>query len=657
MNLSQRSSWLAFVVMLALAGFALWPGTRGGFVFDDYPNLVHLGDYGRVDSWPVFARYVTSGSADPLGRPVAVASFLLDARDWPADPFPFKRTNIALHLLNGLLLFLVLAELGRAGGNDERSACRAAALAAGLWMLHPLFLSTTLYIVQREAMLPATFTFLALWLWMASRRRLLDGHARARAWMVLTVLSCTVLATLSKANGLLLPALLLLVECALARWQDSKNLRGLRRWLLWPPTALLCAAMLLALPGYIRDTPISRGWTLGQRLLTESRVLFDYLDLLWLPRPLSPGLFNDDIPVSHDLLHPWTTLPAVLGVLALAIIAWRARQRAPALSMAVGFYLVGQSMESGPVPLELYYEHRNYLPAALMFWPLALWLTHASPSLPRLRDTIAVLLPLLLAGMTWLGAGVWGDPARQALVWGERNPDSPRAQAYLAQFEIAQGRLAQAEVRLRTLLRTRPLDPQLVVNLIDVRCKSGGLSAGDLAASVHAFATNPDPTRLSVHWLQTQLPMVQAGTCPGLGLPEAERLARAFAGNPRTQKVPGQRSDAWHLLGQLALAAGHPDEALRDFNAAYAAEARADTVLVQAALLAAAHQPRLALEHLQRATVPPAKPLWRWRSMADAHGWVLYRQGFWQRQIAQLRGRIRADLPAVPVQPLPANPP
>src|SRR3546814_20068069 len=89
-----------------------------------------------------------------------------------------------------------------------------------------------------------------------------------------------------------------------------------------------------------------------------------------------PPLFrsNDHIPASTSLWSPATTLPAILVVFGLIVGAWLLRRRRPALAAAVLFYFVGQSLESSTVALELYFEHRNYLPAMLMFWPLALWL-------------------------------------------------------------------------------------------------------------------------------------------------------------------------------------------------------------------------------------------------------------------------------------------
>jgi len=177
--LRQRlSAGVGLIALLVAIWLVYRPGLDGGFLFDDFANLPSLGITGPTDNGPALARYLTSGTADPTGRPITVASFLIDAQDWPTDPRPFKRTNLIIHLLNVTLLACLLLTLGQRGGLNESHARRAALLAAAIWGLHPFFVSTTLYIVQREAMLPVTFTLMGLLLWLAGRTRFARGQPR-----------------------------------------------------------------------------------------------------------------------------------------------------------------------------------------------------------------------------------------------------------------------------------------------------------------------------------------------------------------------------------------------------------------------------------------------------------------------------------------------
>jgi hypothetical protein len=154
MTMFKRLTVLPSLAMAAALLLTIWayrPGLHGGFLFDDFGNLPSLGENGPVDNWPVFWRYITSGTADPIGRPLTLLSFLLDAHNWPAAPLPFKRTNLILHLLNGVLLMCLLRRLGCSmidGREYPLRANMAAVLGAAMWMIHPLLVSTTLYIVQ-----------------------------------------------------------------------------------------------------------------------------------------------------------------------------------------------------------------------------------------------------------------------------------------------------------------------------------------------------------------------------------------------------------------------------------------------------------------------------------------------------------------------------
>ena len=289
-------------IVLLLAWAAYHPGLSGGFIFDDLGNLPALGAFGPVDNATTFWRYITSGSADPTGRPLALLSFLIDADNWPADPYPFKRTGALLHLLNGFLLYVVLAQLGKFLGEADPERRFAAVLGAALWLLHPLFVSTTLYIVQREAMLPTTFVLLGLSGYVYGRGLAARGRMAGVALAAVSVCLCTALAILSKANGALLPLLAWIVDAVLLRPhvvmhpRTRKVFALVRASVLVAPSVLLLA--YLAYKGWSGLTVgilAERPWTLGERLLTESRVVMEYLSLLWIPRPYSSGLFNDAI--------------------------------------------------------------------------------------------------------------------------------------------------------------------------------------------------------------------------------------------------------------------------------------------------------------------------------------------------------------------------
>ncbi|MFK2872297.1 tetratricopeptide repeat protein [Dyella lipolytica] len=665
---------LFLLLLLAFVFAAYWPGLHGGFLFDDFANLPILGDTGPIDNWPAFWRYITAGTADPIGRPLTLLSFLLDAHNWPADPLPFKRTNLILHLLNGALLTWLLRRLGHMLflDTDRRRIDMAALLGASLWLVHPLFVSTTLYIVQREAILPATFTLLGLLSWLHGRTALLHGRTLSGlAWTTVGLGVCTLLGVLSKANGILLPVLALVIEYTLLRSvpQDplskGKNSGVYHRAMLalaWLPASIVAGYLLQqGEHGLVHGIPSIRPWTLGQRLLTEPRVLVDYLDLLWLPRPFTPGLFNDNIQVSTSLWSPYTTLPALLVVLGLIGCALKFRRQLPVLAAATLFYFVGQSIESSTIPLELYFEHRNYLPAMLMFWPLALWLCSVrqsrftaahtaavfasiAPSIRhRAKLALAVVLLLGLALMTHSSAELWGNTHDQALLWAELNPDSPRAQANAAVAERNAGHPEHAVVRLQHLLVKDPNQVQLALNLFNAECQVGSIDQATLTASRTALRTARDTGSLLVHWFERTMEQATNPPCPQLTFQTIADLLDAAQDNRYLADVPGRQQDLYYLQGRLALMQSNANVALADFNYALDLNVRAPIALEQAALLGSMGYQRQGLAHLDHyeavrdRTVPPNI------GMPQVHAWILQHQQYWPKEMAHLRTTLSED--------------
>jgi tetratricopeptide (TPR) repeat protein len=553
-----------------------------------------------------------------------------------------------------VLLALLLRRLGRALHGQSRRADFAAALGAALWLLHPLFVSTTLYVVQREAMLAATFALIGLLGWSRGRELAAQGRMTGIWLAAISIVACTALAMASKANGILLPLLTWLTDAivlAPALPILDTHLRGrfawMRRIVLVAQSLVLLAWLLEQGIGFaLHGVGPMRPWTLGERLLTQARIVCDYLTLLWLPHPYTAGLFNDAFAVSTGWLSPPDTLPAIAFLAALFVGAVAIRKRAPALALAILFYFAGQLLESSVIPLELYYEHRNYLPALLMFWPLALWLTGAG-ALPVLRRVLIVVLPLLLAGMTFLRADLWGNAPQQALLWAEKNPASPRAQAYAAAAERARERPDLAAARIERLPVAGTEDIQLALNLVGAQCEMGAVQPAALERAQHALRTTRSAGSLYTGWIDEAIQRAASGkNCKGLGMPEIEGLLDAMQENPRLAQWPGWRQDNLNLRGRIALAQHDADTALQFFDRALDARPNASTALAQAAQLGSAGYPEQGLAHLDHfATLPQPAPQWHW-SMTGVHAWVLRRQGLDNAELTHLRGVLQDDLRA-----------
>ena len=437
--------FLVLIVALAATVLVYQPGLSGPFLYDDKPNIIdnpslEIGSIGMTG----LKQAALSGFGGPLLRPLSMLSFAANLYVTGPDPYYFKLTNLLIHLLNGVAVFVlawllldIYRKLHRPQLTENGTKWIAIAVAA-LWLLHPFNLTGVLYVVQRMASLSALFVFCGLILYLYGRTRQIEQKSGATAAILASVLIFAPLAVLSKENGILLPVFMLVSELTLLQWQTPG--RRTRRMLmaLFSLTVLLPALLVL---GYVLLNPAVvivgysiRDFSLTERLMTEARVLWFYLHMILLPDISSMGFFHDDIAISRSLLTPATTLPAVAGLLALITGALLLRRKYPLLCFGVLFFLVGQSMESSVIALELVHEHRNYLPMFGILLPVVYYMLSpiCHPASLRLRRIAMPIVIALFAALTWQRASQWSDPLGMMQKEVQHHPQSSRANADLA---------------------------------------------------------------------------------------------------------------------------------------------------------------------------------------------------------------------------------
>lgn len=441
------------LVALLAAVLVYRPGLHGPFIFDDGLNIVSNQHLRLHDLSPESLTEAAFSSPSGLfQRPLSMLSFAFNFhvdRD-KIEPFPsafsFKVTNLAIHLLNGLALFILtrlLVALYRERRQPDLPTAYPEWLALAVsaaWLLHPLNLTSVLYVVQRMTSLAALFTFIGLSFYLWGRSRLYSGQRGGMTTILAGLLTFTPLALLSKENGLLLPFFMLAAEVVLFRFETAQP--SARRFLILIFT--LCAVLpALAMVGYLALHPdwllggyIKRDFTLPERLMTEARVVWFYLRLIVLPSTALMGFYHDDIAISRHLFDPATTLPAIFGILALPVGVWLLRKNQPLVAFGILFFLVGHSLESTFIPLELVHEHRNYLPMfgiLLAFFHLLLSPLHAvTTKLPR--RALSFLLIALFAAGTFSRASAWANPYNLWSTEVEHHPASTRANTEMGDF-------------------------------------------------------------------------------------------------------------------------------------------------------------------------------------------------------------------------------
>ena len=140
--------------LVAFAVIAYLPALGAPFVFDDIPNLV-LNDRVQPARLAELPRSLDA-RGDSAARPVAMVTFAANYLVGGLDPFGYHVVNLAIHVLNALLVFGVVAGLARAPFSPpavQRHALEIAFASALLWAVHPVNTQAVTYIVQRMAAL------------------------------------------------------------------------------------------------------------------------------------------------------------------------------------------------------------------------------------------------------------------------------------------------------------------------------------------------------------------------------------------------------------------------------------------------------------------------------------------------------------------------
>lgn len=488
--------WL--VPIMVLTAGLYWPGLSGPFLLDDEFSLrlVHVWLQGAT-SWQ---HMLFGGSAGTFGRPLAMASLAFDAWLNGYTPFAFKLGNLGIHLLCGALVYAIV---GRLSKRDPQLTPYFSWIALGVtaaWLLHPLNVSTVLYAVQRMAQVSSLFVLGGLWLYLGLRARLESKYSALTYWCLFVAIPCaTALGFLGKETALLLPALCLVLE--LTCFQATPRPRAIKWFfgLTFVVPTLGGLTYLIVRPTFSFSVYAARDFSLWERLLSQARALCNYLWKIVAPNPPTMGLYFDDFAVSTGLLTPPTTLLAILALLGISLAAWRLRTAVPALLTGWSLFLVGHAMESTILPLELYFEHRNYLPMVGVLYALAgvsvaagVRLRLAGVSTRRIGIVAGAGLFAVLAFGVHGRARVWSSPEALSIAAVEARPESRRANMQLIKEALPQRDRATINAALERMLgseneRTRGY---AYLNRVNINCLlDNAADPGDLDAAVATWPT------------------------------------------------------------------------------------------------------------------------------------------------------------------------
>ncbi len=308
-----------------------------------------------------------------ISRPLSYLTFALNYLLGGKEVFGYHAFNFITHYLTAVFLFLLIyntLQLPLFEDQYKTTAYPIALLSTFLWATHPIQVTAVTYIVQRMASMAALFYIMSMYFY--SKARL----SKERVQRILLYSACSIAALCSfasKENAVMLPLTILFFDLFLIQGVCKKTVKKNLLFFIAPILVLMIIGFSHANFSAIIDGYKLRPFTLTERLLTEPRVIFFYITLLLYP--LSSRLaFLYDFPVSTGLYEPWTTLPAIILIIAIPVIALFMARRHPLISFCILFFFLNHLIEGSILPLEIIYEHRNYLPSMFFFVLIAVFL-------------------------------------------------------------------------------------------------------------------------------------------------------------------------------------------------------------------------------------------------------------------------------------------
>ena len=463
------------IVLLSIAIY--YPGLNGPFVFDDLPNIVYNNAIHITQlSFSSLSTAAHSLHSGPLDRPLAAITFAINyyLGDGVTQTHGYKIFNLIVHIINGILIFwfvyLIISKMPKYNlfsprlATIKKNKILFAGFCAILWTVHPIQVTSVLYVVQRMTSMAAMFMLLSLIAYIYAR----SAFSRRQNFRALISFLLAVLAGIagafSKETVILLFPYVLLIEFALfyeqQPWSLWHKLSKERRRVIVAVSSitfllLMYGAIEFALPGYA-----NRDFTISQRVLTESRILVFYIAQLFIPRLSEFGLYHDDITISTSLISPWTTLSSCMFIFAILLFAFRYRRKYPLLGFGVFWFFVSNSLESTFFPLELIHEHRNYLaslgPVLIVAAGIAVLAKNTQ------NNKVWLLAPLVIfifGAATAVRTSEWGSLASLLEAEANNHPKSSRAWADLFSVQTRMNMPDKAITSIQKAIKLRPNEP------------------------------------------------------------------------------------------------------------------------------------------------------------------------------------------------------
>jgi len=496
------------LVLLALTFLIYLPSFGNHFIWDDEQFIYKNTSVLNFDLPAIFTESTTAGAgiASNYYRPLTSLSFAIDHAIWGLKPFGFHLTNTLLHAGAGILLYLLLTQIGI--GSKSNSIWKDPAFWLSLiFLVHPIQTEAVVYINSRGDSLSALLAFTCLLMFAKVIRKTPDQQSSLlpnQVWPVY-ITGIFLLAMLAKEIAISTVALIFQIY-----WQQfvlEKNRKNhqlnhrIARITLVAASALATTYFFLRLTVfnfqntvnfYTEATEYSQ--SLAVRMLTFSKAIWIYWKLLLFPYPLH---MERDLEIVNSLasIWPWLSFGAIL-LLFIAGDLERIKHSTTWIWFGSAWFALTISPVSGIIPINgMIYEHWQYLPMIGFF--IVLWrilsmtlrkftLTNKFISFSKVfLIVVTIALGLFTIRQNWL----WRNPI-SFYTYLLRYTDSARIRNNLGIAYADGGQIDQAIEQYTYALEFNNSYPQIYHNLANLYSISG---KQEKAIEYYQLALERDP--------------------------------------------------------------------------------------------------------------------------------------------------------------------
>jgi len=565
----------AMFVMVAVTVAALSPVFFAEF--SNWDDDVYLTDNPLVKhlSWPAVVMLFTSFHAG-LYKPLVLLSFALEYHFALLDPTIYHVTNLVIHVLNCLLVFLIMERL-----TSKLPVVFGVALLFGI---HPMHVESVAWISERKDVLYSLFFLIAM-------QQYLRYRGTGSKWSYWIAVVSTIISFTAKPMGITFPLVLLLLDYVQGRRMD-------RMWALDKLPFIATAGAFGALAYFSVSSShalVERyDFTFWNNICVGFYGLLIYVWRFFFPVGLSclypyPHKINDQLP----FIYTWAPLFALL-MLAVLFYVFRKERRG---LFGLLFFLLTVSLGLQWIPLapSVAFDHYSYISYFGLFFILCEYLHDLYHSAwfqvsERRRElfigacaVVIVVLGILTfqRSMVWENPGtLWSDVLKKyehSTAYSNRGAyymklrdtkkaladfnDAIRVNPYMAEAYVNRGAIysdsgdeEKAIAENRKALRLRPNMFQPDVNIAIIYGKMGKNEEA-LASLRNAL----DKNALSPELYSNRATIFMQMQKYQLALVE---LNKAISLNPGAPHLYGNVGNLMFLTGNYAQAAYYFDKAL-----------------------------------------------------------------------------------------------